>query len=98
MRFWTVRRWLVLLSLVAAPAVAETPHARRLDALVDAAREILVAEAQRPSRPLPLPEPFRCWTAPPFVFCVAMLAGGAKGTVTRRGGGAPLARLRERSE
>ena len=42
-----MRRLLVLLLLIPLPA-----HARRLDAIVDAAREILVAQASRP-RPHP---------------------------------------------
>ena len=41
-----MRVYLPLLILWTSPASAQPP--RRLDALVDAAREILVAEAQRP--------------------------------------------------
>ncbi len=40
-----------LLLFLAMPASAQTPHQRRLDVLVDAAREILVAQAARPIHP-----------------------------------------------
>lgn len=43
-----MRALLLVLCLVATPSHAQTPHQRRLDVLVEAAKAILVAEAARP--------------------------------------------------
>ena len=58
MRFWL----LTILTLLSVPAFAQTAHERRLDTLVQAAKEILIAEAQATA---PRPRESALWCVKP---------------------------------